>query len=372
MSTLFSPYQLGNLPLKNRIAIAPMCQYSAIDGCASDWHMFHLGALALSGAGLLCIEATAVEAIGRISPADLGLWSDDSERALARVLKSLRAYSDMPIAIQLGHAGRKASSNTPWLGSKTLSEKEGGWQTCAPSAIAFNEGAIAPSALNDEGLERVKTAFVDAAIRAHRLGFDAIEVHAAHGYLLHQFLSPLSNHRDDQYGGDLENRLRFPLEVFAAMRAVLPTDYVLGIRISATDWVPGGWEIEQCIAFAHALKKLNCSFIHVSSGGLSTQQAIVPAPGYQVTFAEQIKRATGLPTIAVGLITEAEHAEKIVASEQADMVALARGILYDPHWVWHAAAQLGGKVRVPPQYLRSQPSQFKDLFEPMIVQTASN
>jgi 2,4-dienoyl-CoA reductase-like NADH-dependent reductase (Old Yellow Enzyme family) len=368
MSALFSPHFLGKLKLKNRIAIAPMCQYSSVDGLASDWHMFHLGALALSGAGLLCIEATGVEPEGRITAHDLGLWSDDTEAALAKVLVAIRKYSDMPIAIQLAHAGRKASCRAPWDGGKQVARgDEGGWQTVAPSAQAFYDSDHAPVALDHAGLQRVREAFVASALRAQRIGIDAIEIHAAHGYLLHQFLSPLSNHREDEYGGSLENRMRFPLEIFDAIKAALPQESVLGIRVSATDWVEGGWHIEECIAFAHELKQRACSFIHVSSSGLSALQQIPAAPGFQVGFAEQIRKATGLPTIAVGLITEAAHAEAIIASGQADMVALARGILYDPHWPWHAAAALGATIEVPPQYLRSQPAEYKNLLVPLSI-----
>ncbi|CAN5686097.1 NADH:flavin oxidoreductase/NADH oxidase [soil metagenome] len=364
MSALFSPYSLGSLTLKNRIAIAPMCQYSAENGMASDWHMFHLGALALSGAGLLCIEASAVEPAGRITPADLGLWSDETEAALSTVLVAIRKYSDMPIAIQLAHAGRKASSQLPWDGGQLITSDQGGWQTVAPSAVPHGAHEPAPLALDRAGLTRVRDAFVDAALRAHRIGIDAIEIHAAHGYLLHQFLSPLANHREDEYGDSLENRMRFPLEIFDAIRAALPADKVIGIRVSATDWVDGGWDIQECLVFAKALQQRACCFIHVSSGGVSPLQKITPVPGYQVAFAEQIRHATGMPTIAVGMITEAEHAESIITTGQADMVALARGILYDPHWPWHAAAKLGASVQVPPQYWRSQPAAYKTLFGP--------
>ena len=354
MSQLFTPYAIGPLRLPNRIAIAPMCQYSADNGEATDWHLMHYGNLSHSGAGLLIIEATAVEPEGRISPADLGLWSDATENALGRVLTAVRSHSSMPIAIQLAHAGRKASNHVPWQGGGLVPPSDGGWPTVAPSAIPFQPNEPAPQALDQAGLDRVLAAFVSAAQRAQRLGIDAIEIHAAHGYLLHQFLSPLANRRDDQYGGSLENRLRFPLAVFAAVRAAVPT-LALGIRISATDWVAGGWDVEQSVVFAKALRELGCDFIHVSSGGLSPQQQITVGPGYQVALAERIRRESGLPTIAVGMITEAAQAEAIVASGQADMVALARGILYDPRWPWHAATELGAQVVVPPQYWRSLP-----------------
>jgi 2,4-dienoyl-CoA reductase-like NADH-dependent reductase (Old Yellow Enzyme family) len=364
MSKLFSPITLGKLVLNNRIVVSPMCQYSAQDGQASDWHLIHLGHMALSGAGLLFIEATAVTPEGRISPGDLGLWSEQTEKALARVIKSIRQYSAMPIAIQLAHAGRKASMQVPWQGGQALLPESGGWQTLAPSALPFAANDPQPLALDHAGLQRIRDDFLSAARRAHSLGIDAIELHAAHGYLLHQFLSPLSNTRDDRYGGTLENRMRFPLEVFEAIRGTVPADKPVGIRISATDWVNGGWDIEQSVTFAKELQCRGCAFIDVSSGGLSPMQQIPSEPGYQVPFAERIRRETGLPTIAVGLITEPEQAEKIISSGQADMVALARGMLYDPRWPWHAAAKLGAQVDVPKQYLRAQPRELKNLFKP--------
>jgi 2,4-dienoyl-CoA reductase-like NADH-dependent reductase (Old Yellow Enzyme family) len=366
MSQLFSPIALGQLALPNRIVIAPMCQYSAVDGAATDWHHMHYGNLAQSGAGLLIIEATAVEPAGRISPADLGLWSDATEQAFGRVLQATRRYSRMPIAIQLAHAGRKASNHVPWEGGGQVATNAGGWTTVAPSALPFLPDETPPEALDAAGLQRIRDAFVDAARRAQRLGLDAIEIHAAHGYLLHEFLSPLTNQRTDEYGGSLENRLRFPLEVFAAVRAAVPA-MTLGIRISATDWVAGGWEIDQSVALAQRLKALGCDFIHVSSGGLSPEQKIAVGPNYQVDFAATIKRQTGLPTIAVGLITDAEQAEAIVSKGQADMVALARGILFDPRWPWHAAAKLGAQVEAAPQYWRSLPHGAGQLFGEMKV-----
>ena len=362
MSALFSPFQLGTLPLANRIVIAPMCQYSADEGCANDWHLIHLGGLALSGAGLLTIEATAVTREGRITPGCLGLWSDDNEAALRTVLASVRRHSAMPIGIQLAHAGRKASSHKPWHGGQLIPLAEGGWAPLAPSALPQLDTEPPPEALDAAGLQRITQAFVDAAVRAHRLGIDAIELHAAHGYLLHQFLSPLANQRDDGYGGTLANRMRLPLEVFDAVRAAVPATLPVGVRLSATDWVDGGWDLPQSISFSQALAAHGCSFLHISSGGVSPRQQIPLAPGYQVGLAETIRRETGLPTIAVGLITEPAQAEAIVASGQADLVALARGILYDPHWPWHAAAALGAQVSAPPQYWRSQPRGMSTLF----------
>jgi 2,4-dienoyl-CoA reductase-like NADH-dependent reductase (Old Yellow Enzyme family) len=364
MSQLFQPMQLGSLELANRIMIAPMCQYSAEDGAATDWHMIHLGHLALSGAGLMILEATAVSAVGRISPADLGLYSDADEAALARVLQAIRAYSPIAVAVQLGHAGRKASSRAPWDGGSQIPPAQpGGWQTVAPSAIPHSNTEEPPTALDHAGLERVKAEFVAAAQRAARLGIQGIELHGAHGYLLHQFLSPLANQRTDEYGGSLENRMRFPLEVFEAVRAAFPAELPVWVRLSATDWVAGGWDIEGTIALCQALKQRGCAAIHVSSGGVSPLQVIPLGPGYQVPFARQVKAAVGLPTIAVGLITEPEQAEAIIAQGDADAVSLARAILYDPRWPWHAAAKLGATVTAPKQYWRSQPREFKALFE---------
>jgi 2,4-dienoyl-CoA reductase-like NADH-dependent reductase (Old Yellow Enzyme family) len=364
MSKLFKPISLGPLQLENRIAIAPMCQYSADgNGMATDWHMIHLGHLALSGAGLLIIEATAVTPEGRISPADLGLWSDRHTEALRPVIAAVRRYSPIKVAIQLNHAGRKASSEIPWEGGANIPvDDPRGWQTVGPSALPHAEGETVPLALDREGMARVRDGFVATARRAHALGLDAIELHGAHGYLLHQFLSPLSNIRADEYGGSLENRMRFPLEVFKAVRAALPGEMALGMRISGTDWVDGGWDIRQSVAFANELEKLGCQFMHVSSGGVSPLQKIPVGPGYQIEFAARVKKETGMPTIGVGLITEAGHAERIVADGQADMVALARAMLYDPRWAWHAAAELGAQVTAPPQYWRSQPHEFRNLF----------
>jgi 2,4-dienoyl-CoA reductase-like NADH-dependent reductase (Old Yellow Enzyme family) len=363
MSKLFTPITLGALQLENRIAIAPMCQYSAHDGLATDWHMIHLGHMALSGAGLLIIEATAVTPEGRISPDDLGLWTDEHTEALAPVVKAVRRYSPIKLAIQLGHAGRKASSEVPWHGGANIPvDAPRGWQTVAPSAVPHAEGETVPVALDKAEIERIKNGFAAAARRAHELGLDAIELHGAHGYLMHQFLSPLSNRRTDEYGGSLENRMRFPLEVFQAVRDAVPADMVVGMRISATDWVEGGWDVEQSVVFAQALEKMGCQFIHVSGGGASPLQKIPVGPGYQIEFAARIKKETTMPTIGVGLITEPQHAEDIVEQGQADMVALARAMLYDPRWPWHAAAELGAQVTAPPQYWRSQPHQLKNLF----------
>lgn len=360
---LFSPLEVRNLALPNRIVIAPMCQYSAQDGRMTDWHTIHLGQLAISGAALLTIEATAVLPEGRITYADVGLWDDATEEAMRKTLERVRRWSTMPVGIQLGHAGRKASTDVPWVGGKQIAPgTPNGWQTVAPSAVPFSEGDVPPLALDRDGMIRIRDAFADAAKRAARLGLDFVQLHGAHGYLLHQFLSPLSNQRTDEYGGSLENRMRFPLEVFDAVRAVFPADKAVTMRLSAEDWVEGGWDTEQSIAFVKALEARGCDAVHVSSAGLHEKQDIAVGPGYQVPFAKRIKAAVGIPVVAVGLITDPEQAEKIVADGEADMIALARGILYDPRWPWHAAAKLGASVLAPKQYLRSQPSGLRSLF----------
>ncbi len=360
---LFTPFEVGGLSLDNRIVIAPMCQYSAVDGCMTDWHLIHLGQLSLSGAALLTIEATAVEPAGRISYGDVGLYSEETEAAMAGVLESVRRWSSMPIAIQLGHAGRKASTELPWKGGQQIApDHANGWQTVAPSPLPWGEGENPPAELTLGDLARLRESFADAARRSARLGLDAVQVHGAHGYLLHQFLSPLSNRRSDDYGGSLENRMRFPLEVFDAVRAAFPADRPVTMRVSATDWVEGGWDVEQTIAFAQALESRGCSAIHVSSGGLSPLQQIRVEPGYQVPFAKAIKAAIDIPVVAVGLITEFDQAEAILQADEADLIAIARSALYDPRWPWHAAAHFGANVKAPNQYLRSQPHQYRDLF----------
>jgi NADPH2 dehydrogenase len=362
MSALFSPIKLRGLALANRIMVAPMCQYSAENGEANDWHFTHINTLALSGAAMFCIEATHVEAIGRITPGCLGLWNDAAEAALKPILASVRKHSKIAMAMQLAHAGRKGSSHRPWEGGQLIPVSEGGWQTVGPSAVPHKEGEAAPLALDTAGLARIRDAFVSAARRADRLGIDALELHGAHGYLLHQFLSPIANKRTDQYGGSLQNRMRYPLEVFDAIRAVFPASKPIGVKVSASDWVGGGWDLAQTIEFVKELKKRGVDWIDASSGGVSPLQKIPLSPGYQVPFARGIREATSVTTMAVGLITEATQAEDIVASGKADMVTLARGMLYDPRWGWHAAAELGGQVDAPPQYWRSQPSTQKALF----------
>ena len=355
-SALFQPLRLRGLALDNRVVVSPMCQYSAVDGSMTDWHLAHLGMLANSGAALLCLEMTDVEPIGRITFGCSGLYSDANEAALARVLAHCRQHGQAKLAIQLAHAGRKASCAPPWETGRVLKREEGGWQPVAPSPIAFGEGDPAPRALTVDEIRALVMKFADATRRVRRLGFDAIELHGAHGYLIHEFLSPLSNRRDDEYGGSLANRMRFPLEVFAAVRSEWPEDRPLGIRVSCTDWVEGGWDIEQTLAFARELRKLGCDWIDASSGGLVKNQVIPVAPGYQVPFAERIRRETGIVTIAIGLITEPEQAEAIVAGGKADLVALARGFLWDPRWAWHAAVRLGAEPRIAPQYLRARPA----------------
>jgi 2,4-dienoyl-CoA reductase-like NADH-dependent reductase (Old Yellow Enzyme family) len=351
---LFDPLAVGPIELPNRIAVAPMCQYSAENGSATDWHLQHLMQLAISRAGLVVVEATGVEPAGRITPHCLGLYSDANEAAIARVLTAARqvAAPGTRFAIQLAHAGRKASCHTPWEGGKPLASAEGAWQTCAPSAIPFTEGGAVPAALEEAGLARVQDAFVQAARRAVRLGFDAIELHAAHGYLLHEFISPLTNKRTDRYGGSAENRLRFPMAVAAAVREVTPRGIALGARITGTDWAEGGLTAADAVPVADALKTAGYDYVCVSGGGAVPNMKIALGPGYQVPMAALVRAKTGIVTRAVGLIVEPAQAEAIVASGQADCVALARAFLDDPRWVWHAAERLGVGIPYPPQYAR--------------------
>jgi 2,4-dienoyl-CoA reductase-like NADH-dependent reductase (Old Yellow Enzyme family) len=356
MSQLFSALKLGPLQLSNRVIIAPMCQYSANKGQASDWHTIHLGGLALSGAGLLILEATAISPQARISYGDLGLWDDTTEQALAKTLKIIRQYSTMPIGIQLAHAGRKASTEKPWMGGQAIAPSDvNGWQTIGPSAIAYDEASFPPKAASVKDLQDIVKDFVEAAKRAEKIGLNVIELHAAHGYLLHQFLSPLSNQREDDYGGSAENRMRLLLEVFDAVKSAVSSSMTVGVRISASDWVEGAWDLAQSEVLAQALQLRQCDYLHVSSGGLSAEQKIPVGPGYQLHFAQALKKVVSMPVIAVGLITEAEQAEQIISGAQADAVALARAMLYNPHWVWQAAEKLGATVQIPAQYLRSEP-----------------
>lgn len=363
MTSLFTPINIGQQTLDNRIVIPPMCQYSAVDGKATDWHLMHYGQFAQSGAGLMIIEATSICPEGRLSPYDLGLWNDETESSMKGLIQSIRRYSDMPIGIQLVHAGRKASMCKPWQGTQYITPEQGGWQTVAPSAIPFSADYNTPLALSLADIAQIVQQFAEAARRADRAGLDMIELHAAHGYLLHQFLSPISNQRQDQYGGSLDNRMRLILEVYQAVRQVFPAEKAVGIRISATDWVEGGWDLEQSIALAKALDALGCSYIHVSTGGLSDQQKIPVGPNYQVPFAQGIKQHVSMPTIAVGLITESQQAEAIIATGQADMIAVGRGMIFNPHWPWKTAAELGQQVTISPQYERSKPHGVRDLFK---------
>ena len=355
MSALFQPITLRELTLPNRIVVSPMCQYSAVNGCASDWHVIHLGHLALSGAGLLIIEATGVEPAGRISPGCLGLYSDETEAALARVLEVVRRHSAIPIGIQLGHAGRKASTRAAWevggTRGRTLGMDEGGWATVAPSAIPFGADWPAPAALDGRSMDRIVAAFAQATERCARLGLDLIELHSAHGYLMSAFLSPLANRRNDEFGGDIVGRMRFPLRIVEAVRAAWPATRPLGVRFNGTDWADGGITPEEAVTFAQALARLGCDYADVSSGG-NAAVSIPLSPGYQVPLAERIRRESGLTTMAVGLIRDPLHAEQIVASGQADLIALGRAMLNDPRWPWHAAETLGAKVSVPPPYWR--------------------
>jgi 2,4-dienoyl-CoA reductase-like NADH-dependent reductase (Old Yellow Enzyme family) len=352
-SALFQPLTLRGLTLPNRIVVSPMCQYSAVDGSATDWHILHLGQYAVSGAGLVMIEATGVEPAGRITAECLGLWSDENEAALARVVRTIRPYASMPIGIQLSHAGRKASVRRPGQGRGPLPREEGGWQTYGPTAQPFETGWNAPLALDREGMDRVVRAFAQSAQRADRAGLDLLEIHAAHGYLLSAFLSPLGNARTDEYGGSLHNRMRFPLEVVDAVRAAWPAHKPLGVRFNGTDWLPGGLQEKDAMAFARELKALGCDYMDVSSGG-NARAEIPLVPGYQVPYAAQVRRAVDLPTMCVGLIRDPMHAQAIVDRCEADLVALGRGMLNNPRWAWHAAEALGVKTQVPYQYMRGE------------------
>ena len=355
-SILFSPMVISNLTFRNRIVVAPMCQYSADEGNASDWHLMHLGQFAVSGVGLIFTEAVGVEMNGRISPGCLSLCSDEHEKSLKRVIKFCHDFGSAKIGIQLAHAGRKGSTELPWLGGRPISSAGSrGWKTVAPSAVSFSQdGWETPRELTQLELSRIKESFANSAVRADRIGFDVLELHAAHGYLLHQFLSPLSNFRSDEYGGDLESRMRFPLEVFERVRAVWPKNKVLGVRLSATDWVESSsWTVSESAIFASALSKRGCDFIDVSSGGNSPDQAIDVGPGYQTGFASKIRTESGLPTIAVGQIVEPTHAEAILRSGQADLIAIGRGMLCNPRWSWQAANALGEEADYAPQYMRA-------------------
>ena len=353
MSKLFSSFQLRGITFKNRIFVSPMCQYSCQNGMPNDWHLVHLGARAVGGAALVMAEATAVSPEGRISPHDTGIWSDDHIEPFARIARFIKAQNAVP-AIQLAHAGRKASTDVPWRKNTVLNEAEGGWQPIAPSPVPFAESSPAPQAMTPAMIEAVLQQFVEAARRSLAAGFEVIELHMAHGYLLHEFLSPFSNHRTDEYGGDFAARTRFPLQVAAAVRAVCPEAMPVFIRISATDWAEGGWDLPQSIAFAHQLKALGIDLIDCSGGGAIPKVKIPIGPGYQVPFAAAIRKEAGIATGAVGLITEAQQAEQILANDEADVVLLARAMLRDPYWPLHAAQALGVEVPWPMQYERAK------------------
>jgi 2,4-dienoyl-CoA reductase-like NADH-dependent reductase (Old Yellow Enzyme family) len=350
-SKLFSPFRLRGVDFRNRIGVSPMCTFSADSGLANDSHLVHLGSRAIGGAGLVVVEATAVESRGRISAHDLGLWDDAQVEPLARIVRFLNA-AGAAAAVQLAHAGRKASARPPWEGGRALPPDEGGWKTVGPCAEPFREGDPVPAALTREELALIARRFSSAAVRALEAGFDAVEIHAAHGYLLNQFLSPLSNHRDDVYGGTFENRVRFPLEVVAGVRRVWPERLPLFLRISATDWVEGGWTIEDSVELARRARELGVDLVDCSSGGAVPQAEIPVAPLYQVPFAERIRKEAGVATAAVGLITTARQAESVVAEGQADIVLVAREFLRDPYFPLHAAEQLGVNPPVPPRYKR--------------------
>ncbi|HEY8538529.1 MAG TPA: NADH:flavin oxidoreductase/NADH oxidase [Steroidobacteraceae bacterium] len=350
INPLFEPLALGTLELPNRIVVAPMCQYSASDGSATDWHLQHWSQLGYSGAGWVVVEATAVERRGRITHGCLGLYSDDNEATIARALAAARRFAGPTrFGIQLAHAGRKASNRVPWLGGGPLPPAEDPWQTVGPSAVPYAEGWNVPHALTEAEIEELVEKFVAAARRAVRAGFDIVELHCAHGYLLHEFLSPLSNQRTDRFGGSLESRMRFPLMTLRALREALPSSVPLGIRVSATDWVEGGWDIEQTVRFVRAARDVGVEFVCASSGGNAPVKVPVE-PGYQVPFAERIKREVGIKTRAVGLIVEAQQAAAVVAEGRADLVALARAFLDDPRWGWHAADALGATAHFPSPY----------------------
>ncbi|ANF82405.1 oxidoreductase [Acinetobacter sp. NCu2D-2] len=366
MAQLFQPIHFASLELKNRIVIAPMCQYSAnTDAEVTYWHEQQWANYALSGAGLCIVEATAVQPNGRISDGDIGLWNDQQATKIKDLLNKIQHISPMPFAVQLAHAGRKASVDKPWTGKGQIAPHQArGWQTVAPSDIAFQLSDHPPLALSEQEIQTLIQDFAASAKRAVDAGFALIEIHAAHGYLLHQFLSPLSNHRQDNYGGCLENRMRLVLEVVQAIKAVVPEGYPVGVRISATDWMDqaNGWDVESSIQLAKALEQLDVAYIHVSTAGLHPDQNIAIGPNYQVPHAAAIKKVVQTPVIAVGLITQAQQAEDILVNEHADAIGIARAILFNPRWPWLAAAELGEQIEIAPQYLRCQPHEYKKLF----------
>jgi 2,4-dienoyl-CoA reductase-like NADH-dependent reductase (Old Yellow Enzyme family) len=351
VSKLFSPIKLRSVEFRNRVFVSPMCQYSSQDGMPSDWHLVHLGSRAVGGAGLVMVEATGVSPEGRISPGDTGIWSDEHAQAFKSIASFIKAQGAVP-GIQLAHAGRKASTDVPWRGGKPLSEEEGGWQTIAPSPLAFADGYAAPREMTLRDIEEVTEQFAVAARRSLEAGFEVIELHMAHGYLLHEFLSPLSNNRKDEYGGTLAARAQFPLKVAAAVRRQVPDSLPVFVRISATDWADGGWDLPQSIQFSSWLKELGVDLIDCSSGGLVPGAKIPVKPNYQVPFAAAIRAEAAIATGAVGMITEAQQAEQIISSGEADVVFLARAMLRDPYWASHAAKELGVDAPWPVQYGR--------------------
>ena len=350
---LFSPFEIRGVKLRNRVVVSPMCEYSCEDGFANDWHLVHLGSRAVGGAGLVIAEATGVEARGRISPGDLGLWKDGQIEPLARIVKFIHSQG-AAAGIQLAHAGRKASTHVPWeqRGSQ-IAVSGGGWVPVAPSPIAFREGDVAPHELAPTEIREITDAFAAAARRAVRAGFDVIEIHSAHGYLIHEFLSPLSNHRTDEYGGCFENRIRFATEVVKAVRAAIPESMPLFLRISASDWVEDGWTLDESVKLAQCVKTLGVDLIDCSSGGVVSYAKIELGPGYQVPFAERIRKEAEIRTAAVGMITEPDQAQEILTSGKADLVMLARELLRDPYWPLHAQKALGEKPKPPVQYQRA-------------------
>ncbi len=336
-SSLFSPIRLADAQLENRVVVSPMCQYSAVDGCATDWHVAHLGMLSTSGAGMLVVEATHVERHGRITHGCLGLYSDDCEAALKHAVDICRRIGTSRLGIQLAHAGRKASAQLPWQGGGPLQADQDPWDTIAPSALPYGPGWSVPCAMNAQDMARVRHAFVAAAERAVRIGFDAIELHMAHGYLIHSFLSPISNRRTDTYGGSDENRLRFPREISEGVRMVVPRSIALGARLTGSDWLEGGLTAADAVRFAAALKDIGFDYVDISSGGISSDARNPSTPGYNVPIAAEVRSQAGMMTRVVGLIVTAKQAEAILAEGRADMVALARAFLDNPHWAWHAA-----------------------------------
>ena len=358
-SALFTPFQMRGVTLPNRIVVSSMCQYMSDNGSANDWHLMHLGQFAMGAAGLVMTEATHVSPEGCISRRCLGMYSDENESTLRRVVEFCRRYGVVKLGIQLAHAGRKGSVHPPSQGGKPLAADESPWATVAPSALPFAPGWHTPVALTRDGLREIKEQFVNATRRSARIGFDLAELHAGHGYLLHEFLSPLANQRDDEYGGSTRNRIRFPLEVFEAVRAAWPADRPLGVRVSATDWVEGGWTPEETVVLARELKALGCDFMDVTSGQVDPRQKIPLAPGYNVPFADKVKKESGIAVMAVGMVTRPDQAEELVAAGRADLVAIARAMMDDPRWAWHAARELGAETAYAANYVRCSPSQWK-------------